>query len=175
MINDFLGTFSLPEEYQNRSNWNTTENINMIEMQEFSPLDEEAKEYAEGNKPKSIKVFNELIKVVTWQDVQLAFLNELYKNNEFDFQFIIDNQREIFGRENAIVSWSYFKEMIENNSDYSTKYKTLDGYLWNRKNKIEADTLFVHINISARACMNRIANIMNRFYISPDLVKIQLK
>ena len=42
MINDFLGTFSLPEEYQNRSNWNTTENINMIEMQEFSPLDEEA-------------------------------------------------------------------------------------------------------------------------------------
>lgn len=175
MINDFLGTFSLPEEYQNRSNWNTAENINMIEMQEFSPLDEEAKEYAEGNKPKSIKVFNELIKVVTWQDVQLAFLNELYKNNEFDFQFIIDNQREIFGRENAIVSWSYFKEMIENNSDYSTKYKTLDGYLWNRKNKIEADTLFVHINISARACMNRIANIMNRFYILPDLVKIQLK
>jgi len=175
MINDFLETFSLPEDYKNKSNWYATENINVIEIQEFSPLDEDAKEYSEGNKPKSIRVFNETIKVVTWQDVQLAFLNELYKNKEFDFQFIIDNQMEIFGRDNAIVSWSYFKEMMENNSDYSTKYKTLDGKLWNKMNKIETDTLFVHINISARTCMKRIANIMNRFYISPNSITIQLK
>lgn len=175
MINDFLETFSLPEDYKNKSNWYATENINVIEIQEFSPLDEDAKEYSEGNKPKSIRVFNEKIKVVTWQDVQLAFLNELYKNKEFDFEFIIDNQMEIFGRDNAIVSWSYFKEMMENNSDYSTKYKTLDGKLWNKMNKIETDTLFVHINISARTCMKRIANIMNRFYISTNSITIQLK
>ena len=101
----------------------------MNEMQEFSPLDDDAKEYAEGNKPKSIKFFDELIKVVTWQDVQLAFLKKIHDSEDYDFQFIVDNQMEIFGRENAIVSWSYFKEMIENNSDYSAKYKTLDGEL----------------------------------------------
>lgn len=175
IINDFLDTFSLPEAYKNSSNWNTVENVDMLEIRDFSPVDDEAKEYAEGNKPKTIKIFNETIKVVTWQDVQLAFLNKLYESEDYDFQFVIDNQMDIFGRENAIVSWNLFKEMIENNSSTSTKYKTLDGYLWNKKEKINQDTLFIHINISARACMRRLAIIMEKFSMKADSVIIELK
>lgn len=175
IISDFLETFSLPEEYKNKSNWNTAENIDIHEIKEFSPLDEDSKEYAEGNKPKAIRCFNKTIKVITWQDVQLAFLNEIHNSEDYDFQFIFDNQMEIFGRENAIITWNLFKEMIENNREYSTKYKTLDGVLWNKKSKINGETLFIHINISARACMRRIANIMEKFCIKNEDVIIELK
>ena len=48
MINSFLATFSLPDEYKEKANWNTQTKENTT----FSPLDIDANETAEGNKRK---------------------------------------------------------------------------------------------------------------------------
>lgn len=61
MIKWFLSTFPLPEEYKEKANWNTQ----TIENTSFSPLDSDAGEMAEGNKPTELHINEEIIKVNT--------------------------------------------------------------------------------------------------------------
>jgi len=171
MIGWFLETFPLPEEYKYKNNWNTETK----ESEWFSPLDTDAGNIAEGNKPTELRIFDEKIKVKTWQDVFINFLKYIKDTPKYDFELILDNQRELFGRDDAILKWPALKALIDANIDLSSRYKTFDGKPWNKVKKLDDNVLFSHINISASACITRIANVMNKLFIEQDSVKIRLK
>ena len=171
MIDWFLTTFPLTEQYKEKANWNTQK----IENTSFSPLDTDAGEMAEGNKPTELCILEDVIKVNTWQDVFIKFLKHLRDKPEFDFEFILDNQLELFRREDTIIKWSSLKDLIDTNVDLSNRYKTFEGKVWDKLKEVDDDMLFIHINISASNCMTRISNIMDKFNMSNNSVEIKLK
>ncbi|AWH74836.1 DUF262 domain-containing protein [Dokdonia sp. Dokd-P16] len=171
MIKWLLNTFSLPEELKESSNWNTQ----LVEKANFSPLDSDAGEMAEGNKPDELTIGDKVIKVKSWQDVILRFLKHLKSDSEFDFEFILDNQLDLFSREETILKWSVLKEIIDANFNHSSRYKTFEGKVWDKVKDLNDDLLFVHINISATRCIQRIASIMDKFNISSKEVSIKLR
>lgn len=171
MITWLLATFSLPNSHQETSNWNTK----VVEETKFSPLDNDAGDIAEGNKPIEISIDNKKIKATTWQDVFIKFLHFIKENQNYDFDIIIDNQNDLFGKNDVILNWSSLSLLIENNIDLTNRYKSFDGKLWDRIKEINDDVLFIHINISASTCMSRIANIMNKFNMPENSVEILLK
>ncbi len=171
MISWLLDTFSLPDDYKEKDNWNTR----IIEATEFSPLDEDAGEIAEGKKPAEINIENNIIKVSTWQDVFIKFLKYIKDNQDYDFDILLDNQSELFKNEDTIIKWAELEEQLENNMDLSNRYKTFDSKVWNNVKTITDDMFFIHINISASACMGRIANIMNKYNMPENTVIVKLK
>jgi uncharacterized protein with ParB-like and HNH nuclease domain len=171
MVKWFLSTFPLPEEFKEKANWNTQK----IENTSFSPLDSDAGEMAEGNKPVELLINEEVIKVKTWQDVFIKFLKYLKDNPAYDFEFILDNQTELFRRDETIIKWSSLKELIDAKVDLSSRFKTFSGKVWDKEKELNDDLLFVHINISASACMTRIGNVMQKFNMAESSVEIRLK
>ncbi len=153
------------------SNWNTQ----LVEKSTFSPLESDAGEMAEGKKPQELQIDNETIKVTSWQDVLLKFLKQLKNNPKFDFSFILENQLDLFGREDTILKWESLKDIIDANFNLSNRYKTLDGKVWGKVKDLKEDLLFVHINISATRCILRIARIMEKLNIPKENVIIQLR
>lgn len=171
MINSFIETFPLPDTYKDKANWNTQ----YKESTTFSPLDTDAGETAEGNKPIELHIEGNIIKVKSWQDVFIKFLKYLRDNPEYDFEFILDNQTELFRREETIVKWKTLQNIIDSNLDMSNRFKTFDGKVWDRVKDLDNNLLFIHINISASTCMTRISNIMNKFNMDEESVKILLR
>jgi hypothetical protein len=108
-------------------------------------------------------------------DRAYKFIEFIKNNTNYDFEFLIDNQSALFSKEHAILKWSNLSNLIDKSSDLRTRYKTLDGKLYDMVKNINDDVLFVHINISASTCMRRIANIMNKFNMSDNSVEIVLK
>jgi uncharacterized protein with ParB-like and HNH nuclease domain len=171
MINWFLSTFPLPEHLKEKANWNTK----TIESTSFSPLDIAAGEMAEGNKPFELRILEEVNKVSSWQDVLIKFLKYLKDKPEFDFVIILDNQPELFRRDDTIIKWSVLREKIGNNIDKSRRWKTFDGKFCDKVKDLDDDMLFIHINMSATSCMMRIGNIMEKLNMSNSSVEIKLK
>ncbi len=170
MINWFLATFPLPERYKETNNWNSQK----VESNSFSPLDIDAGEIVEGSKPIELRIQGNVIEVKTWQDVFIKFLKYLKDKPEFDFEFILDNQPELFKREDAIIKWSSLKDIIDANSDLKSRYKTFEGKVWNKLREIDDDLLFIHTNISALNCITRISNIMDKFNMPANSVEIKI-
>lgn len=171
MIKWFLSTFPLSEEFKENANWNTQ----TIENTSFSPLDTDAGETAEGNRPVELRIYEDVIKVKTWQDVFIKFLKYLKDKPDFDFEFILDNQTELFRRDETIIKWSSLKELIDARVDLSNRYKTFDGKVWDKVKELNDNLIFIHINISASACMTRIGNVMQKFNIAENAIEIKLK
>ena len=171
MITWFLDTFSLPEQFREKANWNTLTFENTL----FSPSDTDAGDMAEGNRPTELHINGEVIDVKTWQDVFIKFLKYLRDSPDFDFDFILENQLECFRRDNTIIKWSALKELIDTNVDLSNRYKTFDGKVWEKLKALDDDILFIHINISASNCMTRISNVMDKFNMQTNSVEIKLK
>jgi len=171
MINWFLETFSLPDAYKSNSNWSTV----VIESTSFFPLDNDAADIAEGNKPIELRIFDNVIKVATWQDVFIKFIEFTKSNNTFDFDYILENQNELFNRNETLVKWSNLKLVIEDKIDLTNRYKTFKGKTWDKVNNLNNEELFIHVNISASACMTRIASVMNKFNLSKNDVEIKLR
>lgn len=171
MINWFLDTFPLPATYQEKENWNTK----VVENPTFSPLDNDAVDIAEGNKPLKINIESNIVTVATWQEVFIAFIKYFKDNNEYYFEIILDNQFELFRKEDVILRWSALKPQIENNIELTNRYKTFEGKVWDKIKNLSDDMLFIHINISASNCINRITSIMNKFDMSVNSVEIALK
>ena len=169
MINWLLKTFPLPPELREASNWKTNESSSL------SPLETGAGELAEGNKPVEIHINDKVLKARTWQDVFIEFLKHLKNNSDKDFQFIIDNQAALFNKEQTILKWRTLKDIIDLNIGYSNRYKTFDGKVWDKVKDLDDDLLFVHINISASRCIQRIARIMEEFNMQESSVIIKLK
>ncbi len=171
MINLFINTFPLPEDYKNRNNWREE----ITEKETFSTLESEAGNIAEGNKPIELSINSKSIKVKTWQDVFIELLKYIKKDNENNFQFILENQYELFKRDDVIVKWSKLKGMLEVNLDLSSRYKTFDGKTWDKVEDLKDDTIFIHVNFSASTCMARIASIMEKLFFAEESVQINLK
>lgn len=171
MVNWFLETFPLPEQYKEKANWNTQ----TIESTLFSPLDTDAGDIAEGNKPLELQIFDDIIKVNSWQDVFIKFLKYLKEKPEYDFDYILDNQLEMFRRDETILKWSSLKELIDTNVDLTSRYKTFDGKVWDKLKELNDDLLFIHINISASNCMTRIASVMEKLFLPDNSIQIKLK
>ncbi|MEL3907206.1 MAG: DUF262 domain-containing HNH endonuclease family protein [Treponema sp.] len=171
MINWFLETFPLPEQYQHTNNWNSQER----DITDFSPLDTEAGDIAEGNKPLHITIEEQLFQVSTWQEVFLTFIDFIKTNENYDFQCILDNQTELFNNENILITWPVFEKLLNKNGDLINRYKTLEGLTFDKLETVNEDMQFVHINISASTCMTRIANIMNKLNLPNEFVNIRLK
>ena len=170
MIDWFLKTFPLPDAYQSNSNWNTT----VIESTTFSPLYNDATDIAEGNKPIELRIFENAIKVNTWQDVFIKFIEFAKNNKNFDFDYILENQYELFNKNETILKWTKLKSLIEERIDLTNRYKTFKGKVWDKVINLSNEELFIHINISASTCITRIANVMNKFNISENEVEIKL-
>jgi len=171
MIENFLNAFPLPESLRDNQNWNTASRENTL----FSPFDSDAGGIAEGNKPIELHINGKVINVKTWQDVFIKFIVHIYSNENFDFDFVLTNQTELFGREQTVVKWGILKGMIENQIDLSTRYKTMSGKYWDKIKDLSDDELFLHINISSSTCMSRIGNIMDKFSMNEEDVQIKLK
>jgi uncharacterized protein with ParB-like and HNH nuclease domain len=171
MISWLIETFPLISEYRNSDNWNTK----IIDNSEFSPLEVNSGDLAEGNKPKEIIIEGISNKVTTWQNVFIQFIKHLKDTKNYEFEFILENQTELFKKEDAIVRWEVLEQMIDSNFVLTNRYKSLSGKVWNNVTNLTDDTIFLHINISASTCINRISNIMNKFNMSEKSVLIVLK
>ena len=171
MVNWFLETFPIPDQYKNKANWNTQ----TIENTLFSPLDTDAGDIAEGNKPIELHIFDHVIKVNSWQDVFIKFLKFLKDKPEYDFDYILDNQLKMFRRDETIVKWSSLKELIDSNPDLISRYKTFDGKVCDKAKELNDDSLFIHVNISASNCMSRIASVMENLFLIDNSIQIKLK
>jgi len=172
MINWFLATFSLPSDFSVRNNWNTS----TIESRtRFSPMDSDASDNAEGNKPSELRINGKTLKVKTWQDVFIEFIKYIKANADFDFDIILNNQNDLFGRADTIIYWNRLEQLIAANFDLSSRYKTFEGKSWDKVKDLNSTYLFIHVNISASTCVTRIANIMNKLNMLEDSVEIVLK
>ena len=140
----------------------------------FSPLDSDAAAIAEGNKPSELHLFDVVIKVNYWQEVFINFLKYLKDNPEYDFDHIMDNQLEMFQRDETIVQWSSLKELIKTNVESASRYKSFDGEVWDKVKELNDDVLFIHSNISATKCMARIANVMEKLLMPANSVIIKI-
>lgn len=170
MISYFLDTFPLPEEYKTSSNWNIKE----IESTTFSPIDKDAGDIAEGSKPVEMQIDSTIIKVSSWQDVLLKFLKYFKNNPTNDFEFILENQVELFGKKDTITYWSKLKDRIEEKIYLSNRYKTFEGKTWDKVSNLAENEIFIHTDIYVATCLNRIASIMNKFNMSESSVSITL-
>ncbi|MBP6234885.1 MAG: DUF262 domain-containing protein [Saprospiraceae bacterium] len=171
MIVWFLQAFPIPDNIKNANNWNTS----VIDKVNFSPLDDEAGEISEGNRPAKLIINNDSISVKTWQDVFIGFLKWLKSSKDYDFDSILLNQEKLFGKENTIIKWKHLKQSMDEQIELRQRYKTFEGYFWDsKKTELEEDLVFIHINASAKTFMNRIANVMTQLGMTENFVEIVL-
>ena len=174
MIQWFLETFSVPEKNKAQSNWNTQ--TRTITSDFFSPMDEDI--IVEGNKPVELKIFNSIIKVNSWQDVFIKFLKYLYeKPNEYVFEDIFNtaNQYEMFAKQDTILRWISFRELIRYKPVLISRYKTFEGKSSDKVKELNDDLWFIHINMSASTCVQRIRRIMEKLFLQNESIQIKLK
>lgn len=172
MVAWFLQAFPLPDNIKTSDNWN----IAVTEKVNFSPLDDEAGEISEGNKPLKIIINNDSIAVRTWQDVFIEFLKWVKNNKDFDFDTVLTNQEKLFSKENTIIKWKHLKEIMDEQIELRQRYKTFDGNFWDsKKTELTDELVFIHINSSAKSFMNKIANVMTQLGMTENFVEIVLK
>ncbi|MDH6306842.1 uncharacterized protein with ParB-like and HNH nuclease domain [Parabacteroides sp. PF5-5] len=168
----FLDTFPLPERNKTIDNWSTKS----IDTTIFSPLDEEAGEIAEGNKPKELKIGSEYFKTGSWQYLFIKLLKWIKNSNVYDYDVIVSNQDRLFGNSDIIITWRNLKRKIEENDSLKKRYKTFDGnFLYSKQTILEDNLELVHVNASARTFINRISGIMNQLGMPENFVEIILK
>lgn len=170
MISSFLSTFPLPDGYKDKDNWN----LKINESTRFTPLDIEAGTIAEGNKPIELIIEGKSFKTTAWQSVFITFLHYLKNSPDHDFEAVLDNQFDLFGRD-VIIKWHILKQDIEEKIDLTSRYKTFERKTWETAKNLTDDTYFIHINISANRCLKRIASIMNLLNMDDDSVEIVLR
>ncbi len=173
MIDDFLTVFDLPQQFQLSSNWNQIVK-DQVFNDEISPLDDEASTIVTGSKPKSIIIDDQIFKVSNWQDVFITFLKFIRDDDNFSLDTIFNNQTKIFGKKDGIITWEKLEQKIQHSEDVKNRYKSFDGLFAYKIKNIKNNELFININISAKNCIEIIANIMNEFDINEDFVKISI-
>lgn len=173
MIDDFLTIFDLPQQFQLSSNWNQIVK-DQVFNDEISPLDDEASTIVTGSKPKSIIIDDQIFKVSNWQDVLITFLKFIRDDDNFGLDKIFNNQTKIFGKKDGIITWEKLEQKIQHSEDVKNRYKSFDGLFAYKIKNIKNNELFININISAKNCIEIIANIMNEFDINEDFVKISI-
>lgn len=169
MINAFIDTFSLPDEYQRAENWKqrVTEGYT-----DFSPLDDGIHRLLAGEKPVSIRLDDVTAPVHSWQEVFLNFI-KLVTQKRTTLQYLKDNQKRLFNRTDALLTWEELRQipgLIQ--KGYHKNYA--GEYAFQASDPAE-DDVFVHINISSNTCILRIAKTMEDLHMSKDSVSITIQ
>jgi len=174
MINWFLETFPLPDDYKKNNNWNNQKK----ETEWLSPLDLDAENMAEGSKPTVLKIDDNDFDVKSWRDVLISFLKYIRESSQDDFGLIVDNQRELFGTDDAILKLNDLLGKAGDNGELLNMYKTIDGKtlstLLKEKEDLKEDKWVIQVHMSTSNCISRMANIMNKLSMDEDRVKIKL-
>ena len=140
----------------------------------FSPLNNNIANIVKGSKPKNIIIDNKNFDVNSWQEVFIKFLNFIKDDNRFNMEKILSDQKKIFGIKDGIITWEQLEQKIQQNKDFKERYKSFDGFFVHKMKNVKSNELFIHINMSASSCIERISNIMNKFDINEDFVKISI-
>ena len=140
----------------------------------FSPLNNNIANIVKGSKPKNIIIDNKNFDVNSWQEVFIKFLNFIKDDNRFNMEKILSDQKKIFGIKDGIITWEQLEQKIQQNKDFKERYKSFDGFFAHKMKNVKSNELFIHINMSASSCIERISNIMNKFDINEDFVKISI-
>ncbi|MGP1580995.1 MAG: hypothetical protein ACTTH5_08285 [Wolinella sp.] len=136
-------------------------------------MDDDAEDWATDKKAVEMTIDDKVFDVSTWQDVFIKFIAFMKEDSRYDFQFILDNQMDLFSKEGVILNWNALKAIIDKDIKRANQYKTFDGLAPDRIANPTSDMLFIHINISAATCITRIANIMNKFDMPKEFVMIK--
>ena len=169
MIDSFLETFPLPASLRQNNNWDTK----IVDTTLFSPLDDDAEEIADKNKPKEMVLGGKVIPVSNWVGLYIKFLRHIKNMEEDNLDILIENQNDIFGRDDIIIKWKFLKEREIKDKD--SKYKTFNGNSPNNtKENLTDDLLFIHTNMNTKSCIRRIRNIINKLDLPRDFMLIHL-
>lgn len=169
MINAFIDTFSLPDEYQRAENWKqrVTEGYT-----DFSPLDDGIHRLLAGEKPVSIRLDDVTAPVHSWQEVFLNFI-KLVTQKRTTLQYLKGNQKPLFNKDNALLTW---RELQQDPGLVQKRYyKNLAGEFPFQAVEPSDDVEFVHIDISSSTCICRIAKTMADLGMSKDCVSIAIQ
>ena len=168
MIDAFIDTFSLPEEYQGAENWKPISQV----RKEFSPLDSGIHRLLAGEKPLSIRLDDVTASAHSWQEVILNFI-KLVTQKRTTLQYLKDNQKRLFNRDNALLTWRDLRQ----DPDLVQKryYKNLAGEFPFQAVEPRDDDEFVHIDISSSTCILRIAKTMTDLGMNKDSVSITIQ
>lgn len=169
MINAFIDTFSLPDEYQRAENWKqrVTEGYT-----DFSPLDDGIHRLLAGEKPVSIRLDDVTAPVHSWQEVFLNFI-KLVTQKRTTLQYLKGNQKPLFNKDNALLTW---RELQQDPGLVQKRYyKNLAGEFPFQAVEPSDDDEFVHIDISSNTCILRIAKTMADLGMSKDSVSIAIQ
>ncbi|MDW8301803.1 MAG: DUF262 domain-containing HNH endonuclease family protein [Bacteroidia bacterium] len=174
MIQNFLNTFSLPEEYKNKNNWN--EYSYDLTTDIISPTEQEIDIIVEHRKPRLLIIDDTLrYEVKTWKEVMIKFIRYIYKHHDFNTILDKQNQNYIFGRECGIITGIELKEKYEREPTVAKRdYRSIDNEEVT-KNNIKDNQYYIHTLMSAPTCMTRLSRMMEIFNMPDESVKIHLK
>lgn len=140
----------------------------------FSPLDTNIANMVEGSKPKNIIIDNKNYDVNSWQNVFIKFLNFIKDDDKFNLEVILNDQKKIFGKKDGIITWKQLQLKIKINEKLKTRYKSFEGSFAHNIKNIKSNKLFIYTNMSSKNCIKCIVNIMKKFNMAEDFVKISI-
>ena len=173
MISLFLDTFSLPDEYKQANNWRdaSKQTTGML----FYPLESDPT-ILTGRKPKAVVLFGESFPTKTWREAMLIFFKQILESDPRARALLLSNQLETFGKSNAFIPWKELRKEIHehSNSDYKWRFKTLDNKFCEELKEIDEECLFIYVNHSRIAIIDRIARAMRLLDLDSEEVIIKL-
>ena len=169
MIDAFIDTFSLPDEYQRAENWK--QRVAEVHT-DFSPLDDGIHRLLAGKKPVSIRLDDVTAPVNSWQEVFLNFI-KLVTQKRTTLQYLKNHQKPLFNKDNALLTW---RELQQDPGLVQKRYyKNLTGEFPFPAVEPSDDDEFVHIDISSSTCICRIAKTMEDLGMSKNSVSITIQ
>ena len=169
MIDAFIDTFSLPDEYQRAENWK--QRVAEVHT-DFSPLDDGIHRLLAGKKPVSIRLDDVTAPVNSWQEVFLNFI-KLVTQKRTTLQYLKNHQKPLFNKDNALLTW---RELQQDPGLVQKRYyKNLTGEFPFQAVEPSDDDEFVHIDISSSTCICRIAKTMEDLGMSKNSVSITIQ
>ena len=173
MISLFLATFALPDEYKLANNWRDADK-EATEML-FYPLESDPT-ILTGRKPKAVVLFGESFPTKTWREAMLIFFKQILESDPRARTLLLSNQLETFGKSNAFIPWKELRKEIHehSNPDYKWRFKTLDNKFCEELKEIDEECLFIYVNHSRIAIIDRIARVMRLLDLDSEEVIIKL-
>ena len=127
-------------------------------------------------KPKEIVLFGESFPTKTWREALLIFFKQILGSDPRASALLLSNQLETFGKSNAFIPWKELRKEIHehSNPDYKWWFKTLDNKFCEELKEIDEECLFIYVNHSRIAIIDRIARTMRLLNLDSDEVIIKL-
>ena len=172
MIQAFLETFPLREDFKHRDNYNT----NIIETEIFSPLeiDEDERKELTGTKPTDLRIGKKHFEVKSWQDVFIEMLKYIISVKSENFSELCENQKILFGRDDVFITHDKMNSLVKKDANTKGKYKMLDAENFPSLILSENVPSYVHTNCSTIAILKRVSQVLKEFSFDASDVEITI-